>query len=129
MPVLRVLLMLLAMLGVAIIAGGVSGALWYAIAHASGTLPPFSAFLLPALVACGLLFGWLLGRSPVYPGARTLAVVCILFIPLRVLIAAVTEDTDVGAALFNSIVFAGVLYATARLTRPRQTGESSGEAI
>jgi hypothetical protein len=131
MPVLRVLLMVLALLGVGIIAGTVSGVLWYVVAHASGTLPSFSAFLIPALIAFGVLFGWLLGRSPVYPGARTLAVVCVLFIPLRVLIAAVTEDTDVGAALFNSIVFAGVLYATARLTRPRQTGEthSPDEAI
>jgi hypothetical protein len=119
MPVLRVLLMVLALLGVGIIAGTVSGVLWYVVARASGTLPPFSAFLIPGLIAFGVLFGWLLGRSPVYPGARTLEVVCVLFLPLRVLIAAVTEDTEVVAALFNSIVFAGVLYAAARMTQAR----------
>jgi len=27
------------------------------------------------------LFGWLLGRSPTYPGARALAVACALFVP------------------------------------------------
>jgi hypothetical protein len=119
MPALRVPLMVLALLGVAILAGTVSGALWYLVAHASGTLPPFSAFLIPALIAFGLLFGWLFGRPSIYPGARTLAVVCALFVPLRVLIAVMTEDTTVAAVLFNSIVFTGMFYAAARFTRAR----------
>jgi hypothetical protein len=121
MPVLRMLPMVLALLGVALIAGAVSGAVWYVVARGSGSPPPFATFLIPALIAFGVLFGWLLGRSPVYPGARRLAVVCVLFIPLRVMIAAVTADTTIGTALFNSILFVGVLYAAARVTQARLT--------
>ena len=130
MPVVRVLLMVLALLAVGVIAGAVSGMLWYAVGRWSGFLPPFSTYLIPALAVFGALFGWLLGRSPTYPGARVLAVVCTLFVPVRVLIAIVTEDTTVGTAAFRGIVLAGVLYAAAYLTQARRAtaARSRGEA-
>jgi hypothetical protein len=121
MPIVpRVLLKVLALLAVGVIAGAASGALWYIVGRASGFLPPFSVYLIPALVVFGVLFGWLLGRSPSYAGASELAVVCVLYLPLRVLIAIVTEDTGVWTALFRAIVLAGALYGTARFTRARR---------
>ena len=121
MPVTRVLLLVLALLGVGIIAGTVGGVLWYVVARVSGVVLPFAAYLIPALIASGALFGWLLGRSPVYPGAHALAAVCAVFVPVRALIALVTEDTTIAAVLFNSIVLVGVLYAAARITHARQS--------
>lgn len=131
MPVVRVLLMVLALLAVGVIAGTFSGIIWYVVGRWSGFLPPFSAYLIPALAAFGALFGWLLGRSPAYPGARVLAVVCAFYVPVRVLIAIVTEDTTVGTAAFRSIVLAGVLYAAAYLTQARReaAARSRGEAV
>jgi hypothetical protein len=131
MPILRSLLLLLALLAVGVIAGAVSGALWVVVGRSSAYMPPFSVFLIPALVVFGALFGWLLGRSPSYPGAGPLAVVCALYVPLRVLIAVVTGDTTIAAALLRGIVLAGVLYGAARATRARRdaAARASGEAI
>src|SRR5262245_14734680 len=120
MPVVRVLLLVLALLAVGVIAGIVGGALWYIVGRWSGFLPPFSVYLIPALVAFGALFGWLLGRSPAYPGPGLLGVACALFVPVRGLIAIVTDDTTIAMGLFRSIVHAGVLYAAARLTAARR---------
>ena len=129
MPVVRVLLMVLALLAVAVIAGAASGTLWYVVGRWSGFLPPLAVYLIPALAAFGVLFGRLLGRSPAYPGASALAVACALYVPFRVLIALVTEDTTIGAALFRSIVLSAVLYAAARLTQVRRAAatRSRGE--
>jgi hypothetical protein len=120
MPIVRVLLKVLALLAVGVIAGAASGGLWYVVGRSSGFLPPFSVYLIPALIAFGALFGWLLGRSPSYAGAGELAVVCVLYLPLRVLIAIVTQDTSVWTALFRAVVLAGVLYGAARFTRARR---------
>jgi hypothetical protein len=130
MPVLRVLLMVLALLAVAVIAGAASGTLWYVVGRVSGFLPPLALYLVPALVVFGALFGWLLGRSPSYPGARPLAIACALYIPVRVLIAVVTEDTTVGEALLRGILLVAALYAAARLAQARRVAAmgSRGDA-
>jgi hypothetical protein len=120
MPIVLVPLKVLALLAVGLIAGAVSGALWYLVGRWSGFLPAFSVYLLPALVVFGALFGWLLARSPGYRGAGELAVVCVLYVPLRVLVALLTEDTSVWMALLRAIVLAGTLYAVARFTQARR---------
>jgi hypothetical protein len=120
MPIVLVPLKVLALLAVGLIAGAVSGGLWYLVGRWSGFLPPFAVYLFPALAVFGALFGWLLGRSPGYRGAGELAVVCVLYVPARVLIAFWTEDTSVWTALLRAIVLAGTLYGAARVTRARR---------
>ena len=131
MPVMRVLLMVLAVFAVALIAGAIAGALWIGVEYVSRVRLSFAAYLIPALVVCGALSGWLLGRSPVYPGAGPLAVACALYIPMRVLIAVATEDTTIGEALFRGIVLVAVLYGAACLTQARRAAaaRSAGDAI